>query len=279
MAKLLKVLHGQMQPSLSGIITNSTLLRDDYAAWLGIAPSEIRVCPNGIQIPSAMADPASRERIRRQFAIGSDSLVLCNIGRFSAEKGQMLMMRANERLIDRYGGKAPIWLLCGDGPLLPDVQQFVAARGMSNVRFAGRVDDIDGYLGASDVFVMPSDFEGMPNALMEAMVHGLPCVSTDRSGALDIARDGLEALYCPVGAPDSLAARLCELVDDPAERIRLGTNARERIKEFSVERVTRTFNSCLQEIVDQAASAIVPPVDRPSEVVSVRADHGSGGAE
>ena len=280
MARLLKVLHGQMQPSLSGIITNSTLLRDDYAAWLGIAPSEIRVCPNGIQTEPATADRTGRrERIRRQFDIRSDALVLCNIGRFSAEKGQMLMMRANERLIDRYAEKTPIWLLCGDGPLLPDVQRFVAERGMSNVRFAGRIDDVDGYLSASDVFVMPSDFEGMPNAMMEAMAHGLPCVSTDRTGALDIARDGVEALYCAVGASDGLAARLCALIEDPAERIRIGANARERIKEFSVERVTRTFNSCLQEIVNQAPPAVVIRGDAPSEVMRVGADHGSGGAE
>lgn len=255
MGRLLRSSHRRMQALLSGIITNSTPLRADYAKWLGIPPAEIQVCPNGIKLTSGTSDSAGRRAaIRRRFDIPSDALVLLNVGRFSAEKGQMLMMRANERLVARYGERAPICLLCGDGPLLPDVRRFVEERGLGNVRFAGRIDDVDAYLCASDVFVMPSDFEGMPNAMMEAMAQGLPCVSTDRTGALDIARHGIEALYCPPGADDALANQLCILIDNPEERARLGANARERIKAFSVERMTKTFNDCLEAIVGQRSA-------------------------
>ena len=278
MGKLLHVSHKRMQPLLSGIITNSTPLREDYATWLGIPPTAIRVCPNGIRISGPAGDAsAAREAIRRRFDIAADRLVLCNVGRFSREKGQMLMMAANERLLARYGERAPVWLLCGDGPLLSEVQRFVEERKMWNVRFAGRIDDVDGYLGASDVFVMPSDFEGMPNAMMEAMTHGLPCVSTDRTGALDIARDGIEALYCPTGASEMLATRLCTLIDNPAARARLGANARERIKEFSVERVTRMFDDCLRAIVNPLAPEAAVPTGSAADAGPVTVEHGTGG--
>jgi glycosyltransferase involved in cell wall biosynthesis len=108
------------------------------------------------------------------------------------------------------------------------------------------------YLDAADVFVMPSDFEGMPNAMMEAMAHGLPCVSTDRSGAKDIARDGIEALYCPTSDSLALAHRVCTLVDRPDERARIGSRACARIEEFSVERAVRTFDACLAQFVNHA---------------------------
>src|SRR5438309_5284310 len=144
----------------------------------------------------------------------------------------MTAMKANVPLFERYGDHV-VWLLCGDGPCMAEVQQYVADRAMRNVRFAGRVDDVGSYLAAADVFVMPSDFEGMPNAMMEAMAYGLPCVSTNRSGALDIARDGVEALYCRPGAADELADRVIALVEDPELRARLGRKARERLQEFS----------------------------------------------
>jgi GalNAc-alpha-(1->4)-GalNAc-alpha-(1->3)-diNAcBac-PP-undecaprenol alpha-1,4-N-acetyl-D-galactosaminyltransferase len=89
---------------------------------------------------------------------------------------------------------------------------------------------------------MPSDFEGMPNAMMEAMAFGLPCVSTNRSGALDIARDRREALFVDVGDEAGLADRLLELVRSPDERRRLGENARLRMAEFSVDKMIVRFN-------------------------------------
>jgi glycosyltransferase involved in cell wall biosynthesis len=239
-----------MQPLASGVITNSTLLRDDYARWLDVPAAGIHVCANGVDCPTI--DDAHRAsdrfRIRARFQIAEDSVVLLNVGRFSPEKGQMMAMQANVRLFSRYGARV-VWLLCGDGPCLDDVRRYVAERGMSNVVFTGRVDEVGAYLAAADVFVMPSDFEGMPNAMMEAMAYGLPCVSTNRSGAVDIARDGVEALYCDPGAAEELADRVMALVDDPERRARIGRNARERLREFSVSRAAQAFDACLQDMI------------------------------
>jgi glycosyltransferase involved in cell wall biosynthesis len=242
--------HRRMVPSLAGIITNSTVLQDDYAAWLGIDPARISPCPNGIDPHVIDAEERARERrqLRERFAIPDDALLMVNVGRFSAEKGQFTILAANEILRGRFPAGGFWWLLCGDGPLLPEAKAKVEAGGVGNVAFAGRTSDVPSVLAAADVFVMASDFEGMPNAMMEAMATGLACVSTNRTGALDIARDGLEALYCNVGAADELADHLSQLIVDPSARLRLATAAALRMQEFTIDKMTTRFNAILHRI-------------------------------
>jgi glycosyltransferase involved in cell wall biosynthesis len=255
MGNLMKVAHRRMLPQLSGVIVNSTALKGDYAAWLGIDPGVIAVCPNGIDAATVEAPTAAmlRREMRARYAIADDVLALLHVGRFSKEKGQMSLMEANRRLLQRLPGHKFVWLLCGDGPTMAGVQQFVAAHDMPNVIFVGRTSEVGAFLCAADVFVMPSDFEGMPNAMMEAMAQGLPAVSTDVSGALDVARDGQEALYYRPRDIDALTQHLTRLIEDPAERARLGSNAVARMHEFSVEKSVATFEARLIEGLERSS--------------------------
>ena len=101
-------------------------------------------------------------------------------------EGTGLSVEANEQLRARRDSlPAFVWPLCGDGPTLDGVRAAAEAHGATNLVFAGRTSEVREVLSASDIFVMPSDFEGMPNAMMEAMVAGLPCVSTRISGATE----------------------------------------------------------------------------------------------
>lgn len=249
--KVIEAGHRRMLPVVDGIISNSTLLRDDYSEWLGVKPDIINVCANGISVdtPPNEARIELRRTIRERHNIPADAILILNVGRFSAEKGQMVMALANETLPRLVAGRKVMIMFCGDGPTKEAVEGFVLDRGMENVIFAGRVNDVPAYLCAADIFVMPSDFEGMPNAMMEAMAYGLPCVSTNRTGALDVAREGVEALYIDVGSHEQLAQRLTALLGDEDLMKRLGENASKRILEFSVARMTERFNAVLKKII------------------------------
>jgi glycosyltransferase involved in cell wall biosynthesis len=242
--------HRRMALSLSGIIVNSTVLQKDYAEWLGIDPPRITPCPNGIDPHVLDAEERARQRsqIRQRFAIPEDALLIVNVGRFSAEKGQFTILAANEILMSRFPAGGFWWLLCGDGVLLPEAKARAEASGADNVVFAGRTNEVPAVLAAADVFVMASDFEGMPNAMMEAMAAGLASVSTNRTGALDIARDGIEALYCNAGAADELADHLSTLIADPSERCRLAAAAATRMHEFTIDKMTSRYNAILHRI-------------------------------
>jgi glycosyltransferase involved in cell wall biosynthesis len=252
--------HRDMLPMVSGVIVNSTLLQANHAQWVGMDPKAIAVCHNGMSLDHLDASAAARARtsIRARYGIADDAVVITNVGRFSGEKGQASLVDANQHLRRAPRGSLPafVWLLCGDGPTLDGVRAAAESHGATNLIFAGRTTEVREVLSASDIFVMPSDFEGMPNAMMEAMVAGLPCVSTRISGATDVARDSHEALYYEAGDAAALASHLTWLMTNPGEARRLGNAAAQRIQEFSVDHAVARFDAVL--------ASLAPPTDAPA---------------
>lgn len=250
-AALLLAAHRRMTPLVDRIAANSTFLQRDHAAWISLDPQRIAVCANGVALaPLPAAEAAEARRgIRQCHGIPDDAMVICNVGRFSAEKGQLSLLDANRALCARTR-RPVVWLLCGDGATLDEARAAAAAQSMTNVIFAGRTSAVREMLAASDVFVMPSDYEGMPNAMMEAMVAGLPCVSTSRSGITDVARDGIEAMYYEPGDTALLVEHLYNLAENPSRAQAMGLAARSRIGEFDVVRQV----GCFEAILDGLAS-------------------------
>jgi glycosyltransferase involved in cell wall biosynthesis len=246
--------HKRMMPNVSLVAVNSTLLRDDHAEWVGMNPAKIAVCANGIDIEpfDAVQAAGARLRVRKELGIPDDAIVIINVGRFSGEKGQHSLIYANRLLLARGIPRKFTWLLCGDGPTMAEVQGIADGYGMTNIKFLGRTTAVRDMLAASDIFVMPSDFEGMPNAMLEGMSAGLPCVSTRRSGALDVARDGLEAFYYEARDAVTLARHLLRLLEDPAAARQRGDAAAARVKEFPIARFVRAFESALDTVLATA---------------------------
>lgn len=250
MGDLLRKAHRAMFPLLSGVIVNSALVRADYSSWLEVSDAKTKVCPNGIDLPARDLEQWARRRaeVRDAHGIREDTIAISHVGRFSAEKGHATILKANEWLLANPPSRRFVWLLAGDGALLPEIEAQASTAGMDNIRFLGRSDAVEDVLCAADIFVMPSDFEGMPNAMMEAMGVGLPCVSSRLSGARDIARENIEALYCEARDPTGLAEHLAYLIDRPQERQRLGEAAQRRMHEFTVSRMTSTFDDILESL-------------------------------
>lgn len=250
-SRLLKTSHRRMAPFLSGIMVNSSLLKRDYSEWLGIDEESVFVCSNGIH-RSRMSEneyATMRKHLRTRFGLRDKAIVVLNVGRFSREKGQLLLLKAFRKVVQE-GSRGPEvhCFFCGDGPTESEAKAYAHENGLSTVHFIGRTNEVPAFLSAADIFVMPSDIEGMPNAMMEAMDVGLPCISTNKSGALDIARDNLEALYVDVGSIEQLAEKLRYLIDSPDERKRIGMAAKGRLEEFCVSGMVSRFNGFLQSI-------------------------------
>jgi glycosyltransferase involved in cell wall biosynthesis len=98
------------------------------------------------------------------------------------------------------------------------------------VRFLGSRRDIPEILAASDCFVLPSLWEGLPIALLEAMATGLPCIATEVSGTMQVVIDGVTGLLVPPGDSDALAKAMGEMLAEPQRARLMGAEGKRRVE-------------------------------------------------
>lgn len=188
------------------------------------------VIRNGIEaVPPSRARPAVREAL----GIPLDAPVVGGAGRLVAAKNHRRFVDVAATVLTERPDA--FFLLAGGGPLYDDLQAYVRALGREGrVRLLGLRGDVPDLFGALDVFLLTSDREGLSNTTMEAMMAGLPCVVTDAGGNRELVQDGKTGFVCAGGRVTDMAARVRELLDDPALRRRLGDRGRARMEtEFS----------------------------------------------
>ena len=160
---------------------------------------------------------------------GSNATGFISVARLVPQKGLDVLIAA----LPRLSGAAAEWpvTLVGDGPEREALQQQARDLGVSErLRCLGFRSDPERFLAEAAVFVLPSRFEGMPNALLEAMAAGLAVIVTDASpGPLEVVEPGVSGLVVPSDDPAALAEAMQVLVSDPERCRRMGAAARERI--------------------------------------------------
>lgn len=208
------------------IVCTSAAERDELAALLGPELSaRLAVVHNGVDVrppdPGAVA--------RAELGLGEEVVVLF-LGELEARKAPLVAVAAARRAA--ADGAPLVLLVAGDGPQA----EAVRAWSSSVVRPLGFRRDPERLLAAADIFVLPSEREGLSFAVLEAMAAGLTMVVSDGPGNPEAVGDA--GVVVPVGDVAALADALGELALDQARRERLGASARERVRaQFSVEQM------------------------------------------
>lgn len=185
--------------------------------------------PNGVRLPDLAERDAVRATTRAELGLSEGQVGVLYAGELESRKQPLLAVEAALAAVQR--GAPLVLLVAGAGPLAGEVQR----RAGPSVRPLGFRDDPERLLAAADLFVMPSEREGLSLAVLEAMAHGLAVVVSDGPGNPDAVGDA--GVVHPVGDLGALTDALVRLGADPAERARLGAAARERARErFTVER-------------------------------------------
>ncbi|MCP9851250.1 glycosyltransferase family 4 protein, partial [Cyanobium sp. Morenito 9A2] len=195
----------------------------------------------------APCDVAARERLRAGLGLPADAVVAFTAARLSPVKGYAYQLEAARRLAAEPAAARLHFVWAGEGEQRGELEAAIAAAGLGGrVHLLGHRWDVEAWYDAADLFVLPSDLEGMPLAIMEAMAKGLPVAATAVSGIpeelgptgrlLPPAAAGRDALV------RALAAVLLEWTRDPAARAAAGEAGRVRARElFREERmVART---------------------------------------
>lgn len=183
--------------------------------------SQLALLPNPLPLPSVAAAAGT----------AGDRQGFVTVARLVPQKGIDVLISA----LVQISGAAKHWTLTlvGDGPERECLEQQVQQAGLQDrVKFLGFRPDPQTFLLQAGVFVLPSRFEGMPNALLEAMAAGLAVVVTDASpGPLEVVENGVNGFVVPADNSQALTAVLEKLAANPALRERLGLSARETLRQ------------------------------------------------
>lgn len=200
----------------------------------------VRTVPNPIPEDVAAHEAGMRNKHRK---------ILLSMGRLEDQKQFDKAIAAFSAVASRF----PDWdfNIYGEGPLKPQLQACIEQYGMAErIALKGRTTKPWEVMADADAFLMTSKFEGFPNALLEAMGVGLPCVVTDcPSGPSEMTRQGKDALLVPMQDRDALISALEDIMRDEGLRCTLGNQARDSVlRRYSLKAVIEQWDRLFSEV-------------------------------
>jgi len=220
------------------VTVNSQAVWDDMVRRDHVDVSKLVLIYNGVDTGPFEAALSHREEVRRDQGIKGDTKVMIVIANLIPYKGHSDLIQAAKEVINWFPDA--IFLLVGeDRGIQKELEQRVANFGIGqSVRFLGRQDDVPKLLAASDISILPSHEEGFSNVILESMAAGLPVVATDVGGNREAILDGITGWLIPPKDPRTLAAKVIDLLSDPAKAKEWGRGGRERVNRmFTVKKM------------------------------------------
>lgn len=236
-----------------GRLSAVVALTRECADWIGAHTTATRVpvIPNPVLCP--LPDDAPRVDPHRLCA--PERKVLLAVGRLASVKNYEMLLRAFARLAGRY----PDWdlVMLGEGPQRLLLESRIRDADLSTrVFLPGIAGNVGSWYARADLYVMTSHSEGFPNALAEALAHGVPAVSVDcDTGPRDIIRHGVDGLLVRPDDPTALAAALDRVMGDPALRRGFAARAGEARERFSIEKIAGMWTQLFMELAGARAPA------------------------
>ncbi len=233
------------QRLITKLIVNARSILDYYRS-IGFATDDIELIYNGVAIVEQ-----KRGELRRRFDIGTDELLIVAAGRLESQKR---FDRVIELAAELSRSRPSLrFLIAGDGPLQEKLQAQINSQSLQrHVKLIGFVDDFAGVIGDADLFVLTSDDEGTPNALLEAMIAGVACVSTAVGSVNELFGDELSGNAIPLDHLDLLKDQTAALLDSASLRQAVAKRMQTRARsQFSLDASMQRFEQSFQNILKQ----------------------------
>jgi glycosyltransferase involved in cell wall biosynthesis len=214
--------------------------------------------PNGIDTDKFM--PASAEyklELRHKLGLSENAVIFIYTGRFAVEKNLITLLKAWHVLMAEYPKQDLNLIILGDsnGQIYSsekELKTYTRKNNLAGLSFKGSVFNVDEYLQASDVFVLPSLWEGMSNALLEAMAVGLPAVVSNIPANRALVADRRSGLMFPVENHKALADCMKLMIEYPDQRQAMGKRGREIAESgYSIQAVSTRLLHEYSEIVSE----------------------------
>ncbi|MDH3627297.1 MAG: glycosyltransferase [Acidobacteriota bacterium] len=220
------------------VTANSRSGLEFVAETFQIQPSRLTHVPNGVDFSGTSI---SRERARDQLGLPRNAQIILGVARLVSDKNLPLFVKVVARVLSTH--PEAICILAGDGPEYQAVQQLVGRTAFKNrIKLVGLSNDVPQLLAAADCLLLTSHREGTPNAVLEAMVAGLPVVVTAVGDLPRVVCDGETGHVLPPGDEEGLTAACNRLLDDDEEATKLGQAGAQRVRKgFSTDTMVATY--------------------------------------
>jgi len=223
---------------------------------MGVPRARIHVQHNSIR-PEPAVSAEAMYALRRKLGVKNDERMILAVGRLSKEKAQIDLLHAFKKLSDTHAEISARVVIVGDGPEREPLEAAAASLGITDrVVFAGQVRNVGVYYAAADVLANPSDSEGSPYVLLEAMAANLPIVATAVGGVPEIVKNNQTALLVPASDPQAMADAIARVLGDEQLAQRLAASAATLgFLRFSPENYVCSLAKLYSEVISRRAGA------------------------
>ncbi|MBI3927733.1 MAG: glycosyltransferase family 4 protein [Armatimonadetes bacterium] len=232
-----RLLNRLTAPLASHFHAVTPAIRDDAIQKLGLSPDRISVVYRGREETAGVSSTLEqRLSLKQQLGVDASARLLMNTGRQDYQKGQSVLLQALPQLGPDSGA---VLLIAGrDGSMTPHLKSLIADYGLERqVLMLGHRPDVPQLLAGSDLFLLPSLYEGAAGALLEAMAAGMPIVASDLPELRGLVRAGENGLLAPPAAPGAWAEAIRYLLGNPEVAARIGQEARrDFLERFTLEK-------------------------------------------
>jgi glycosyltransferase involved in cell wall biosynthesis len=230
------------------IIAVSEEVKMDILKYDRISEDKVQVIYNGVDL-NAFNESFDKEQIKSKLGINPNVPVIGTVGRLTEQKGHIYLLQAILKLKHKFPDIKV--LIVGDGPLMDELKSYTSSSGLSNnVIFTGFRRDIPALLSIMDIFVFPSLWEGLPNALIEAMASGKAIIASNLPQIKEVLdSDGLGILVPPKDS-DSISQSINFLLKNEKIVKKMGNSAKNMAcTRFNIENTVKIYEKMFEKIL------------------------------
>jgi glycosyltransferase involved in cell wall biosynthesis len=239
---------------VDGFIAVSDKVRSAILSQIGPAGDKLFTIRNGVDI-QRFSTPGNKTALCNNLGIATNSVLIATVGRLTTAKGHRYLIDAVKPVVSRF--PEVHFIIIGDGELQKELGVQVEKTGVAGyVHFLGTRANVSNLLASSDLFVLPSLWEGLSMALLEAMAAAKPIVSTAAAGTIEVMIPGKTGLLVSPGDSQALAEGITELLSDQNQARIMALAARQHVEtNFSAEKNAAEYIALYHRLLESEVNS------------------------